>query len=217
MYKNPKYDLRFQYRRVLEASLALSLAFLIIVFIASKKFESKAVAKAVDIPTIQVEDIPITRTVKRVEIPRKPTIPVEAPEISPEDNIDIPDIDIFDPTIKPPPPPPSIEEEAVPFYKVERPPQLIGGETAIQEYIIKNNLYPKIAADAQISGVVMIGFICNKDGIPTDVVVLQEKPPGLGFGEAGVKVMKAMRFTPGYQRDKPVAVRMQQPIRFVIE
>ncbi|MBM3326449.1 MAG: TonB family protein [Calditrichaeota bacterium] len=217
MQKNPDFDLRSQYRRALEAALALALTLMIIVFIASKKFESGTAVKAVDVPTIQVEDIPITRTVKRIEVPRKPTIPVEDPEINPEDNIDLPDIDIFDPTIKPPPPPPSIEEEAVPFFKVERPPQLIGGEAAIQDYINKNNLYPKVAADAQISGVVMIGFIVNKEGVPTEVSALQEKPQGLGFGEAGVKVMRAMRFSPGYQRDKPVSVKMQQPIRFIIE
>lgn len=217
MRKNPATDLRMQYRRVLEAALAGSLLLMTLIFVFSKKFDARGIARAVDVPTIQVEDIPITRTVKRVEAPRKPTIPIEDPEINPEDNTTMPDIDFFDPTISPPPPPPKIEEEIIPFFKVERPPQLVGGERAIQEYIVRNNLFPKVAADAGISGAVLIGFVVTKDGETTDLQVIQEKPPGLGFGDAGVKVMRAMRFSPGYQRDKTVSVRMQQSIRFIIE
>ena len=47
--------------------------------------------------------------------------------------------------------------------------------------------------------------------------LLQERPAGLGFGDAGIKAIKAMNFSPGYQRDKPVKVRMQQVIRFRLE
>ena len=173
--------------------------------------------RALDAPPIEVEDIPITRTVKKVEVPRKPTIPVEDPDIDPADDIDIPDVDIFDPTIAPPPPPPAMEEEVVPFFKVETPPRLIGGEQAIADYIIRHDLFPEVAQENNVSGKVMIGFIVDKEGNTRDVRVLQEKPAKLGFGEAGVAVMKAMKFTPGMQRDKTVSVQMQQPIRFTFE
>lgn len=217
MRKAPEADLRFQYRRVLEGSAVVALALISLVFILWKKFEGRGQIKAIEVPVIQVEDIPITRTVKRVEAPRKPTIPIEDPEINPDVDIEIPDVDITDIMPLPPPPPPPVEEEVFTFFKVEKVPELIGGERAIQEYIIKNNLFPKMAVEAGISGVALIGFIVEKDGSTSDVQVIQEKPPNLGFGEAGVKVMQAMRFTPGYQRDKPVRVRMQQPIRFTIE
>ncbi len=217
MRKDPRADLKYQYRRTLEASSAIALFIIIVLLMAFKRFESNVELRIVEAPPIEVEDIPITRTIKKIEVPRKPTIPVEDPEVDIEDNVDIPEADFFDPMIAPPPPPPSIEEEVVPFFKVEVPPTLKGGDAAIRNYIIKHNLYPKMACEAGVSGMVLIGFIVNKEGIPTNVKVMQEKPPGLGFGEAGVKVMKAMRFTPGMQRDKPVSVQMQQPIRFTIE
>ncbi|NQU06193.1 MAG: TonB family protein, partial [Calditrichaeota bacterium] len=154
----------------------------------------------------------------KVEVPVKPTIPVEDPDIDEMADIDIPDIDIFDPTIAPPPPPPSIADEEVDFFAIEVKPQLHGGIRAIQEYIIKHNLYPKMAYAAGVPGKVLIGFSIDKEGNTTNVHVIQEKPKELGFGEAGVKVMKAMKFTPGIQRDKPVGVkRVQQLIKFELE
>ncbi len=216
--KNPKFDLKRQYRRVLEASLAISLFLIIAMLMAFKKFEVDVDMRGVEPVAIQVEDIPITRTVKKVKVPRKPTIPVEDPDIDPADDVDIDlfeDLDDFD--LAPPPPPPPEEEEIVPFYKVERKPQLQGGQQAIADYIVKHNLFPEVARELGISGMALIGFTVNTQGIPEDVKVLQEKPEDLGFGEAGVKVMKAMRFSPGMQRDKLVKVPMQQPIKFTAQ
>ena len=217
MYKNPKFDLKYQYRRVLEASAILSLLFIIAMLMVFKKFEVNISMRALEAPPIEVEDIPITRTVKKVEVPRKPTIPIEDPDIDPADKIDIPDIDMFDPTIAPPPPPPAIEKEIVPFFKVEVKPMLQGGEQAIADYINKHDLFPRMARETGVSGRVLIGFTVGTDGKTRDVKVIQEKPAGLGFGEAGVKAMKAMEFTPGMQRDKKVSVAMQQPITFTYE
>ncbi len=197
-------------------SLALSLLGIIALLMIFKKFDVDITMRALEAPAIEIEDIPITRTIKKVEVPRKPTIPVEDPDVDIEDDIDIPDIDIF-PTLAPPPPPPAMEAELVPFYKVEVKPQLIGGNQAIADYIRRHNLYPSMAYEAGISGKVMISFIAGKDGKTRDVKIIDERPANLGFGDAGVKVMKAMTFTPGMQRDKPVDVLMKQPIKFTIE
>ena len=213
MQKIPEADLKFQYRRTLETSAALSLFVLIVMLMVFKKFEVDVSVRAIDAPAIEVEDIPITRTIKKVEVPRKPTIPVEDPDTPLEDDVPIGDIDEFwGSSFKPPPPPPP--DEVIQFFKVEIKPTLIGGNAAIADYIKKNNLFPRMAREAGVSGKVLIGFVVDKEGKTREVKVIQEVPEGLGFGEAGVKVMTAMCFTPGMQRDKPVAVRMQQPIKF---
>ncbi len=217
MIKNPKYDLRYQYRQVLEASTVVSLLAIIIMLMVFKKFETIINLKGMDAPAIEVEDIPITRTVKKMEIPRKPTIPIEDPDIDMADDIDLPDLeDFFDPDLSPPPPPPP-DEEVIPFFKVEHPPVLTGGNQAIANYIVRHDLFPRMAREAGVSGKVMVEFVVDKEGNTREVKAIQERPPGLGFGEAGVKVMKAMKFQPGMQRDRPVSVRMQQPISFTMQ
>lgn len=218
MIKNPKYDLRYQYRKVIEASAAIALLGIIVTLMLFKKFEVVINMKGMDAPAIEVEDIPITRTVKKMEIPRKPTIPIEDPDIDMADDIDLPDIDdFFDEDLAPPPPPPPPDEEVVPFFKVEQKPILTGGNQAIANYIVKHDLFPRMAREAGVSGKVLVEFVVDKDGNTREVTAIQERPPGLGFGEAGVKVMKAMTFQPGMQRDRPVSVRMQQPISFTME
>jgi len=217
MIKNPKFDLRYQYRRVLEASVAVSLVIIILMLMVFKKFETDINLRGVDAPAIEVEDIPITRTIKKIEVPKKPTIPVEDPDIEFDDDIELPDMEDFDDFAFAPPPPPPPEEEIVPFFRVEQKPMLVGGNAAIAQYIIDHDLFPRMARTAGVSGEAMIQFIVGTDGVPRDVKVSQERPAGVGFGEAGVSVMKAMRFTPGVQRDRKVAVPMQQHITFTID
>ena len=60
-------------------------------------------------------------------------------------------------------------------------------------------------------------FIVGETGKPEAVTIAQERPAGLGFGDAAKKAIQAMTFSPGYQRDKPVKVRMQQVIHFRLE
>jgi len=218
MKKEAQYDLHWQYHRVIEVSAAIAIGLVALMFVISKKFDVSNVIKEVTAVAIQVEDIPITRTIKKTEAPRKPTIPVADPEIDPMQDFEMPDMeDIVNLDLKPaPPPPPDDRNEVVPFFAVEQKPVLVGGNQAIADYIVAHHLFPKMAQEAGVSGKVLISFIVGTDGATRDVKVAQEKPEGLGFGEAGVTVMKAMKFTPGMQRDKAVSVTMQQPISFTI-
>lgn len=220
MKKDPQFDLRYQYRRVIEVSAVISLSLVTVMFIVSKKFDTKPLPKELTAVAIQVEDVPITRTIKKTEAPRKPTIPIADPDIDIAQDLDMPDLMGFDDLVldaAPPPPPPPGGEETVPFFKVEVKPTLVGGNQAIADFIVKNNLFPKMAREAGVSGRAIISFTVGPDGKTRDVKVKQERPEGLGFGEAGVKVMQAMTFKPGMQRDRAVSVPMEQPISFTID
>ena len=210
--KDPKYDLKFQYPKVLEISMIITLLIVSVVLLASKKFDFKHSAKKADQVELKAEDIPVTQQIKRPPPPARPSIPVESDDPEIEEDVTIDDIewDIFD---EPPPPPPP-PDEVVDFFAVEVKPELIGGAQAILDYIFEHDLYPEMARIAGINGDVLIQFVVGADGSPSNIVVAQEKPDGLGFGEAGVKAIKAMKFKPGKQRDRYVAVNMQQVIRF---
>ena len=214
--KNPKADLRLQYPKILEAALAITLLLMTVVFVSSKEFKIKSKTIRVEEVIIKVEDIPITQQIKRPPPPAKPTIPIESddPDIEDDMTIDDTEWDIFD---EPPPPPPSDDSDIVDFFAVEEKPELIGGAQAIYDYIQKHNLFPAMAQQAGVGGVCIIRFIVDETGASTRIEVFQERPEGLGFGEAGMKAIRAMKFKPGRQRDRYVKVPMQQVIRFKVK
>lgn len=215
--KNPKADLRLQYPRVLETALIITLLLVTLMFIASKHFVIKPKQTRVEEAVIKVEDIPITQQIKRPPPPARPTIPIESDEPNIEEDLTIDDTEWSISDEPPPPPPPKSEEEVVDFFAIEEKPELIGGAQAIYDYIQKNNLFPKMAQTAGVGGIAIIQFVVDETGKPVNITVFQERPEGLGFGEAGVKAISAMKFKPGKQRDRFVKVRMQQVIRFEVK
>ncbi|MBT7787573.1 MAG: hypothetical protein HN757_01685 [Calditrichaeota bacterium] len=218
MYQNQKYDLKFHYRRALELSVILSLSIVILVMMIYKKFEVDINVRAVDVIAIEVADIPRTRIIKPVIKPVKPTVPVESPHIDQAApmHIDFQDDGGLD-RIDPPPPPPPANELPVSRWVVEVVPTLIGGQQAIIDFITSHNLFPEVASKLGVSGIALIGFTVSTTGVPEDIHIMQEIPVDLGFGIAGMNVMRAMKFTPGIQQDKPVRVEMQQSIRFTAQ
>jgi len=207
-------DLRLNYRRTLEISAVLALSLIILAFMTFPSFVPVMTMKPVYIEPIMVEEIPKTEFRKRELTPVKPSIPVI--DVTVSEAADIPIIDVDD-IIEyfPMPKAPVFEEQPV-FIKVERMPQLIGGTQAIVDYLQKNNLLPPATKNG-INGKALIEFVVNENGIPTELRIADEFPEDLGFGEAGIKVMSGMRFTPGIQRDKAVPVRMTQLILFTGE
>jgi protein TonB len=216
-YKVPEAETRLLYPKLVEYGLIAALSLIIIVFLTSKKLEKTITIRTMEDVVLETEEIPVTQQVKRPPPPARPTIPVEDPEVDAEDDLAFEDIDEIDWTVEAPPRPENVAEEIVEFFLVEEPPNIKGGLKALYDYLAKNDLYPEMARKASINGDVIIGFVVDTKGNPTDVHVVAERPAGLGFGEAGMKAIQAMKFSPGYQRDRAVAVRMQQPLKFRLE
>jgi TonB family protein len=74
--------------------------------------------------------------------------------------------------------------------------------------------YPKAAARARIHGHVDLACVVQLDGA-ADCLVTSEDPPGLGFGDAALKISRLFRFIPMQRDGVPVAGgRINIPINF---
>ena len=95
------------------------------------------------------------------------------------------------------------------YSKVDVLPEFPGGMKALGKYIDgKNHHYPKEARDNKIEGKVIVQFIINEDGTPSDFVVIQ----GIGYGcdEAAIEAFKKMpKWKPAKVNGQPVKFRTQ--------
>ena len=207
--KNPDVDLRLKYKKVIEFTLVLSLLFCIVLFQAFKSFEHEKVESGIEIEKIQAEEIPQTQQEKLPPPPSRPAIPIESEsEDIPEDaTIEETDID-FD-EVPPPPPPPVEDDDQIQFIPYDDPPKPIGGFLAIQ----KKLKYPEIARKAGIEGTVIIYAKINKKGVVINTKIIKALGNS-GCNEAAIKAIKAVRWKPAMQRDKPVTVWVSVPVKF---
>lgn len=209
--RRPSY--RLHYSRSLEISLIVALLLISLIFMSSKEFELAPQTTAVENFILKVEDIPITKQVVTHPPPPRPNIPLESDDPAIEGDQTIPNVRWDSSMVFVPP----LAQGPVIFELVEQKPEMIGGRKAIYDFIMKNRLYPKTALTAGVGGWCLIGWIVDKHGLPRNIEVLEESPQGLGFGEAGVKAISAMRFKPGMQRDRAVEVSMSQRIVFALK
>lgn len=89
-------------------------------------------------------------------------------------------------------------------------PVLIGGIAGLQRSIV----YPDADRRAGTQGRVIVRFVVDETGAPTEVEVVRGVSPGLD--SASVAAVRAARFTPGTQDGRPVKVRFTLPVSFRI-
>jgi protein TonB len=101
------------------------------------------------------------------------------------------------------------------FVTVEQPPEFTGGREARVQFLRDNLTYPKRARKEGLAGVVLVGFIVEKDGSLTNFSIIKSAHPVLD-AEA-LRVVKLMpKWVSGKQQGKPVCVQHQMPITFTI-
>jgi periplasmic protein TonB len=211
-HKHANADVKAKLPLFSELGLATALLIFLLVFIFSKEFHVVVRSREYVPDEVVVEEIERTVQQKTQPKPSRPSFVVaqEDEEVAEEEDIDFADDDNWD--VPPPPPPPmgAAEEEIIDFFAIEEPPDLIGGTEALYKLV----RYPEMAQRAGVEGLAQIEFIVGPDGTPRDFVIKGERPPGLGFGDAAIAALQQVRFKPGKQRDRFVAVRMSQVIRF---
>jgi protein TonB len=218
--KNPGLDLEKRRGFFFNFSLMLSVAVVLLAF-EWKQARGKENHLTIDENAKwdqTVIDIPIT-------IQNPPPPKIIAPIIRPiEDDVlvdKMPDVifqpepeDLPEPTIMDVPPTIEVAEEVVDFSEVM--PEPVGGMSAWNEYLSKNLKYPSAARRIGIEGTVYVSFVVEKSGEISNVQLLR----GIGGGcdEEAIRVIEnSPIWKPGYQRSRPVKVRMRVPIRFKLQ
>jgi len=107
------------------------------------------------------------------------------------------------------------EEEEVLFAIVEDKPLFNGkdAETAFREWVHSKVVYPPVAQENGISGRVFIEFAISRTGDVEEVRLLRGVDPLLD-NEALRVIRSSPKWTPGYQRGKPVKVKYQFQLQF---
>ncbi len=101
------------------------------------------------------------------------------------------------------------------FLWVEEMPQFPGGENAMLKYLSNNIKYPVDAREANITGVVYLSFIVDKEGEIKNIEILR----GIGGGceEEAIRVVKKMnKWKPGKQNGQAVNVQYKLPVSFIL-
>lgn len=160
-----------------------------------------------------IENLDIPRT-RQLDLPpprQRPSIPVVSEDEDYAEELTIPETvleDLADWEL------PRLSDDAgrlgkVRFIPYDEPPFPIGGYAAIKKVLV----YPEIALEAHLEGIVIIQVFVNTRGYVEDTVILQGVPAS-GMNEAVIRALHRTRFHPAKQRDRPVGVWVAIPIRF---
>lgn len=99
--------------------------------------------------------------------------------------------------------------------KIDEMPSFPGGQKAMEEFLNANIRYPKVAFENNIQGKVTVQFMVEKDGSLTDIEVIKSVDDELDK-EARRVISSMPRWTPGYNKGKPVRTEYYVPIIFRI-
>ena len=102
------------------------------------------------------------------------------------------------------------------FMVVEQMPEFPGGIQELMSFLSKNIKYPASAMAKNVQGRVIVQFVVEKDGTPTEFKVIRSVDPDLD-AEA-LRVMKEMpKWKPGMQRGQVVRVKYTLPVTFRLQ
>lgn len=109
---------------------------------------------------------------------------------------------------------PATKDEA--FAVVEQMPEFPGGMKELMTYLKDNIKYPKAAQDKKVQGRVIVQFVVEKDGTPTEFNVVRSVDPDLD-AEA-LRVLGGMpKWKPGMQKGQVVRVKYTVPVAFRLQ
>lgn len=137
-----------------------------------------------------------------IDLTLKPDKPVDLIEIGMEE----PPMPFFESSPRP------INNDEV-FKVVDQMPAFALGQAALLKYLEQNIMYPQIAKENGVEGMVIVRMIVERDGSLSNVHVI--KGIGAGCDEEALRVVNMMpKWKPGFQQGQAVRVQFNLPIRF---
>ncbi|NOU47832.1 MAG: TonB family protein [Bacteroidales bacterium] len=100
------------------------------------------------------------------------------------------------------------------YNKIKVSPEPVDGFNGLKKYISKNVVYPAIARQSNIQGLVIVEFNVNQEGKITDVDVPGKADKYLKQEALSVIKSYKKRFTIPYYRGFPCIMSMKQPVSF---
>lgn len=200
--KTEEADLRKKSPMWMDISFIGSLVLVTLVMYASQSDISDGLLPERVKDQIEVIDIPPTVQNTTPPPPARPSIPIEAEDDEEVDDVTIEDTEVDINEIMEDLEEPEEEDEVVPFHAVSQKPTIVKRV---------NPIYPDIARRAGVEANVVVQLIVSKAGLPTQIEILKGHPM---LNEAAIAAIKQYRFSPGMQRDKPIPVKWQIPMRF---
>ena len=184
----------------------LGIVLVIIIFIIFPRFLASVEFEGVDQIIIENIDIPQTQQIDNTPPPARPSIPVPSDDEDIADDLTLDELDFDDfSNLDAPPPPPSGPK--VVFIPYDDPPIALSPIRPI---------YPEIAQEAGIEGVVVVQAFIDKKGRVKETLILKGVP-NTGLDEASMEAIRKTRFRPATQRERAVGVWISIPVNFKLK
>lgn len=201
-YVNP---LKLKYPVVIRVTGLIGVSLVILNFLIFPRFLNTKEFENINQVIIENVDIPQTQQIDNTPPPVRPSIPVPSDDEDIADDLTLDELDFDDFNLDAPPPPPSGPK--VIFIPYDDPPV---ATTPIRP------IYPEIAQEAGIEGVVIVQAFIDASGRVKETLILKGVP-NTGLNEAAMEAIRKTRFRPARQRERPVGVWISIPVNFKLK
>ena len=198
--------LKAKYPIVIRLTALLSIGLVTLNFLVFPRFGNSLEFDDVEQIIIENIDIPQTQQIDNTPPPARPSIPVPSDDEDIAEDLTLDELDFDDfSNLDAPPPPPSGPK--VVFIPYDDPPVPMSNIRP---------LYPEIAQEAGIEGVVVVQAFIDEKGRVKETLILKGVP-NTGLDEAAMEAIRKTRFRPAKQRERAVGVWISIPVNFKLK
>ena len=198
--------LHHKYPLVIRITSLSAIGIVVSMFLIFPRFINMVEFENIQQIAIENIDIPQTQQIENTPPPARPSIPIPSDDEDIEDDLTLDELDFDDfANLDAPPPPPSGPK--VKFIPYDDPP-IAKGKI--------NPIYPEIAQEAGIEGVVVVQAFIDEKGRVKETLILKGVP-NTGLDEAAMDAFRKTRFKPAKQRERAVGVWIAIPVNFKLK